>query len=67
MTSGPGSEVGHASTCTGMEEERRGVGLRECRRRRSARPCPGSVDARWRTVPHAYESTVDSVSGAEGH
>ncbi|XP_061001485.1 biorientation of chromosomes in cell division protein 1-like 1 isoform X2 [Dama dama] len=66
-STGRGNEVGHASTCTGMEEESEGGSVCESAGvDRQLGPAAGLVDAEaGGTVPHANESTVDSVSGAE--
>ncbi|XP_006075885.2 biorientation of chromosomes in cell division protein 1-like 1 isoform X2 [Bubalus bubalis] len=66
-STGRGNEVGHASTCTGMEEESEGVSVCESAGGDAQLgPVAGRVDAEaGGTIPHAYESTVDSVSGAE--
>ncbi|XP_017905225.1 PREDICTED: biorientation of chromosomes in cell division protein 1-like 1 [Capra hircus] len=66
-STGRGNEVGHASTCTGMEEESEGVSVCESAGGDAQLgPAEGRVDAEvGGAVPHAYESTVDSVSGAE--
>lgn len=66
-STGRGNEVGHASTCTGMEEESEGGSVCESAGGDGQLgPAAGLVDAEaGGTVPHANESTVDSVSGAE--
>ncbi|XP_005656554.1 biorientation of chromosomes in cell division protein 1-like 1 isoform X3 [Sus scrofa] len=63
-STGRGNEVGHASTCTGPEEESEGLSICE-----SAEEADGQVGTVARhveaEVPSAHESSVDSMSGAE--
>uniref|UniRef100_A0A8C3YNZ0 Biorientation of chromosomes in cell division protein 1-like 1 n=1 Tax=Catagonus wagneri TaxID=51154 RepID=A0A8C3YNZ0_9CETA len=63
-STGRGNEVGHASTCTGPEEE--GEGLSACESAEDADGQVGTVAGHVEAeLPSVHESSVDSVSGAE--
>uniref|UniRef100_A0A8C6MG96 Biorientation of chromosomes in cell division 1 like 1 n=1 Tax=Moschus moschiferus TaxID=68415 RepID=A0A8C6MG96_MOSMO len=66
-STGRGNEVGHASACTGMAEESEGAsGCESAGGDAQLGPSAGRGGTEaCGTGPHAYESTADSVSGAE--
>ncbi|XP_057561655.1 biorientation of chromosomes in cell division protein 1-like 1 isoform X2 [Hippopotamus amphibius kiboko] len=67
-STGRGNEIGHASTCTGIEEESEGVSVCESAEEGDSRidTAAGRVEAEaGATVPNAHRSNADSVSGAE--
>ncbi|XP_060155150.1 biorientation of chromosomes in cell division protein 1-like 1 isoform X4 [Globicephala melas] len=67
-STGRGNEIGHASTCTGIEEEGEGVSICESAEEGDGRigTAVGHVEAEaGAAIPNANESNVDSMSGAE--
>uniref|UniRef100_A0A8C0CLG4 Biorientation of chromosomes in cell division 1 like 1 n=1 Tax=Balaenoptera musculus TaxID=9771 RepID=A0A8C0CLG4_BALMU len=67
-STGRGNEIGHASTCTGIEEGGEGVSVCESAEEGDGRigTAVGHVEAEaGAAIPNANESNVDSMSSAE--
>ncbi|XP_023974963.1 biorientation of chromosomes in cell division protein 1-like 1 [Physeter macrocephalus] len=67
-STGRGNEIGHTSTCTGIEEEGEGVSVCESAEEGDGRigTAVGHVEAEaGAAIPNANESNVDSMSSAE--